>query len=172
MLELIYRKFFTLLCVIMLFGCAKPNKKINYFTDLGEIPKDETVDDIDFQICHEDFTIPFNYLGVGLVYTGEKPELIKEFESKYNPVNIKGESGFITIRFIINCEGKSGRFRISETDMELSPKKFDKNISSQIIKITKELNGWKPFQRQEKKMDYQQYLVFKISDGVIEKILP
>jgi hypothetical protein len=172
MVKLMEQRIFAILFVCVFLSCTESNKKNEYFTDLGNISRDDLIDDVNYEVCHEDFTVPFNYLGVGLIYKGEKPALVKEIKSKYEAFEKKGESGFITVRFIINCKGKAGRFRLSETDIDLKPKKFDKKISTQILKITKELEGWKPFYRESTAFDYQQYLVFKINEGILEKILP
>ncbi|WP_157681154.1 hypothetical protein [Maribacter dokdonensis] len=165
----------VILCSI-LFSCSetktetKTEKK--YFNDLGEIPFDEKLDDINFKVCHEDITFPFNYGGVGLIYEGEKKKLVKTFSENYQSSELKNQNGFITIRFIINCEGKTGRFRVVEMDFNLKPKKFDETISTQILNITKNLSGWKRYEYKGKAYDYQQYLTFKLEDGKLKDILP
>ncbi|WP_300025483.1 hypothetical protein [uncultured Maribacter sp.] len=170
------KKILTVLFCTILFSCletpseTKTEKK--YFNDLGEIPFDEEFDDINFKLCHEDITFPFNYGGIGLVYEGEKKQLVKTFTDNYQSSEIKGQNGFITIRFIINCEGKTGRFRVTEMDFNLKPKKFDKTISGKILDITKNLSGWKPHEQNGRTFDYQQYLTFKLNDGELTDILP
>jgi hypothetical protein len=159
------------LCLIT-FSCSERNSEKEYFNDLGEIPFDGQLDDKNFKVCHADLTIPFNYAGFGLIYEGEKKQLVKTLRKKFDYPKTKGQTGFITIRFIINCEGQTGRFRVIEMDLNLKAKKFDKNVSSQILKITKELDGWKSLERWEKVWDVQQYLTFKFEDGVITEILP
>ncbi len=161
----------TLVCFILL-SCSETKNEKEYFSDLGDIPYDERLDDKNFKICHEDIILPFNYFGVGLIYSGEKRELVKTIKEKFNYPKTNGQTGYITIRFIINCESKTGRFRISEMGLNLKSKKFDKNLSSQIMDITKSLDGWKAFERNKKIWDYQQYLTFKFEDGVIKDILP
>lgn len=158
--------------LVVLISCSQSKKEPEYFNDLGEILYNVKLDDSNFKVCHEDITFPFNYGGVGLVYKGEKRELVRTIKNKFNYPETKGQDGFITIRFIINCEGKAGRFRIIESGFDLKPKKFDKDISNQILDITKKLDGWRPFERNEKTWDYQQYLVFKFRDGQLKEILP
>jgi len=169
-------KVLTLILCSILFSCSETKSESKtekqYFNDLGEIPFDEQLDDENFKLCHEDLTIPFNYGGFGLVYDGEKKKLVETINDKFSYQKTKGQTGFITIRFIINCEGQTGRFRVIEMDLNLKEKKFDKKISSQILNITKELDGWKSLERWEKKWDVQQYLTFKFKDGVLIDILP
>lgn len=170
----IFRPKIIFLFILYLIGlsCSEIKSQNEYFNDLGEIPFDEKLDDRNFKVCHEDLTIPFNYGGLGLVYEGEKKKLVETIRDKFNYPEAKGETGFITVRFIINCEGQTGRFRVIEMDLNLKPKKFDNNISNQILNITKSLDGWKSLKRREKIWDVQQYLTFKFKDGIITDILP
>lgn len=166
------KKILTVMVCYILFSCSETKTEKKYFGDLGEIPFDEKLDDINFKVCHEDLTTTFNYGGFGLVYEGEKRKLVETIKEKFNYPKTKGQTGFITIRFIINCEGKTGRFRVIEMDLNLMAKKFDNDISNQILNITKSLDGWKSMERWEKKWDVQQYLTFKFEDGIITDILP
>ncbi|WP_396632890.1 hypothetical protein [Maribacter sp. R86514] len=160
-----------ILCSITL-SCSETKNQKEYFNDLGEISFDEQLDDENFKVCHEDVTFPFNYGGVGLIYTGEKTKLEDTIRNKFQDFQIDGQTGYITVRFIINCEGKSGRFRTTEMGLDLKPKKFNKDIVRQILEITKELDGWKAFEYNEKTWDYQQYLTFKFDNGLLKDIMP
>ena len=77
------KKVLTVILCSILFSCSETKSETKtetkYFSDLGEIPFDERLDDINFKVCHEDITFPFNYGGVGLIYEGEKKELVKTF---------------------------------------------------------------------------------------------
>ena len=91
---------------------------------------------------------------------------------QYNSENVKKENAWVRIRFIVNCFGKSDRFRILTANYDYEPIEIDKNITSQLLEITKNLNGWIPKQERGGKIDYYQYLIFKIKDGKIDEILP
>lgn len=160
-----------ILCSVLV-SCSELKENKEYFNDLGEIPFNAQFDDKNFKVCHEDITFPFNYGGIGLIYKGQKKELVKTIIENFNYPKTKGQTGYITIRFIINCEGKTGRFRVTEMGFDLKSKKFDKNITSQILDITKSQDGWKAFERNKKTWDYQQYLTFKFEDGILKDILP
>lgn len=160
------------LIFFVIISCSEAKSQKAYFNDLGEIPYDSQLDDENFVVCHEDITLPFNYGGVGLVYKGEKRELVNTFTKKYSYPKTEGQTGYVTVRFIINCMGKAGRFRVTQMDLNLQKIKFNDDITQQLLNITKNLDGWKPFFRNEKTWDYQQYLTFKIVDGKLKKILP
>ncbi|MEM6805562.1 MAG: hypothetical protein AAF696_29465, partial [Bacteroidota bacterium] len=108
----------------------------------------------------------------GLEYEGGKRMIEEAFEQNYDPEKASKESGLIRIRFIVNCEGKAGRFRIIGMNGDYEEKEFSENISQQLLSITKGLKGWKPKTFGSEVMDYYQYLIFKIENGHIIKILP
>lgn len=141
---------------------------------LGDIHFDKKKgDNADFLICNGENAI-YQYFNIGdnVEIEGDKPRLIKIFKDNFDTKNIEKESGLIRIRFIVNCNGESDRFRILGSDLNYKPKKFNRAISDQLLKITKSITGWKTKFDDSGPVDYYQYLVFKILDGNIVKILP
>jgi hypothetical protein len=107
----------------------------------------------------------------GLQFDGEKKAMEDYFLQLYKPVDSE-QSGWIRIRFMVNCEGQTGRFRLLEADENYQERPFDKNISSQLMKLARELKGWKIQKMDGTPIDYYQYVVFKINQGNIEKVMP
>lgn len=166
-----------LLFLICILSCGQErNLSKNEYPPrhIGDIEFDEKLDNPDFELCKPEKIIQYFSVGQGLLYEGEQIALEKEFAEKYNSEIVKKESGWIRIRFIVNCHGKTDRFRVLESDENYKEKEFDKSITSQLLQITKELKNWRGLYIQESKegWDYYQYLIFKIKDGKIEKILP
>jgi len=73
---------------------------------------------------------------------------------------------------MVNCEGKTGRFRAEELDNNYEPKKFSSDLVNTLLSKTKSLNKWIPATYDDRKYDYYKYLTFKIVDNQIETILP
>ncbi len=139
----------------------------------GDIEFDEKIDRSDFKICFPEYIFQYFNDSKGSEYTGEKIALEKEIREKYVTANLKGESGLIRIRFIVNCKGETDRFRLISMDTDYNPKTFDKSITEQLMEITKNLKGWKPkLYKEQSTIDYYQYLIFKLKDGHITHILP
>ena len=99
-------------------------------------------------------------------------DILTVLMQQYDPEKAARESGLIRIRFIVNCKGETGRFRVLAMNPDYQEKAFDESITSQLLTITKGLNGWKPKEFRGTVYDYYQYLIFKIQDGKIVKILP
>lgn len=149
------------------------NKNITYPRMIGDIAPNSSVDETDFQTCNGDDRIVQYYALGEKTYIGEKWAIEQTFKEQYIAPKMDGESGLIRVRFVINCKGKSGRFRLISMDSKYQEKKFDSKITTQLLNITKSLDGWKVFRNQQQKtLEYYQYLIFKIKDGQLNEIMP
>ena len=143
-----------------------------YLRWVGDIEFNEALDNPKFKLCHGDSSVnQYFHFGGGLQYEGEKKAILESFEKTYKPV-ASNDTGLIRIRFIVNCLGKTDRFRITSMGSDFQEKKFDTRITNQLLSITKDLNGWKILPNEEEARDYYQYLIFKIEKGAILEILP
>ena len=149
------------------------SNKTEYLRWVGDIKYNPLKDNDGFTICNaDDKVLQYFNLGKGPIYKDEKPALLKVFKDKYNPVRGKNQSGLIRIRFIVNCKGHAGRFRVLQSDLNFKETEFDKKIISQLTEITEEIDKWVILQRDGQPVDYYYYLIFKIIDGKITEILP
>ena len=170
----------SFLAIILLFsifwGCQtekKVNEKEEYLRWIGDIGQNDQIDKTEFKVCNgDDKILQYFNLGEGPVYSGEKSKILKIFKSKCKPITDKDENGLIRIRFVVNCESKAGRFRVLQSDYDYQEKEFDKKIVSQLLNITKGIENWELFKRNEVPVDYYMYLIFKITDGQLTEILP
>ena len=155
---------------IFVISCSQEEYK-----NVGDIPFNKELDDESFNICNET-NINQYYVRYSSdtppSYKGEKRGLEKAIFSKYSFPQSEKENGYVTIRFIVNCEGETGRFRIEEMDFAYKPQKLDEKITSQLLEIVKNLNDWIPRKSNGESLDFYQYLTFKIKKGQIIKILP
>ena len=167
-------KYIILTFVFGIYSCSNVDKnehKYEYLRHVGDIPFDSKLDNPEFEPCHEDLSfVHYNFNNPDL-YEGEKPAIIKAFKT-INLVESPKNTGYITIRFMVNCKGQTGRFRVEQLDMNYKPKKFDNEIMDSILSTTKSLDGWLPATYDNKEFDYYKYLTFKIVDNKIIDILP
>lgn len=142
-----------------------------YPRSIGDIKKNNS-DNSKFEICNDERNI-YQYFNnsQGLEYLGEKATLIREYK-KFIPSENKNQNGIIRIRFVVNCKGETGRFRILEADENYKEFKFDEKITKQLLEITRQLKGWESKTIRNNEIDYYQYLIFKIENGKIKEILP
>lgn len=173
----VHMRFFLLsLSVLLLFfACNPPHKSVTaippYPANVGDIAPDPMLDDTTFRTCRG-VNIP-QYYSVNSGYEGEKPAVDRYFEEnfKYNPA-YAAENGYVTIRFVVNCNGRTGRFRVMEMDANYQPKKFPAAFSGQLLQLTQQMTGWLPGKSENIPYDYYQYLCFAIEKGKIARIMP
>ncbi len=55
---------------------------------------------------------------------------------------------------------------------EYEERELDKGLATNLLNFTKSLNGWVIKQMESKKIDYYQYLTYKIENGEIVEVLP
>lgn len=172
--------FGILLLVILscqLTGCQAKQKvdlKPEYLSFVGDIERDSILDNPNFKLCNNQKHL-FQYFntGEGFKYEGEKPELISKIKSEYKPhTSVANQTGYIRIRFIINCKGDAGIYRVLSSDANYEPMEFDKELVGQLIEVVKKLDGWQTITKNDNPLDYYMYLIFKIEKGQIIEILP
>lgn len=166
---------YLLLFFVLTISCQNTEDLIKankYPRMIGDLAKDTIIDDAKFTLCHQEKFATQYYAFEDKPYIDEKSELLAIYHNKYDASTVKKESGLIRIRFIINCKGETGRFRIISSDYNYKEITFDRNITKQLLNITKNLKGWQVFERKGKPRDYYYYLIFKMDKGVITEILP
>ena len=143
-----------------------------YQNTVGDIPFDRNMDDPDFTLCRPYFISP-QYYWDKFNYGGEMSAIKTEFEEKYDFPKSTGQTGFLTVRFIVNCKGRTGRFRTFSVNSNLKEYSFKKEITNKLLEITRSLTEWK-IQVSDGGLprDYYQYLTFKLVDGRIQEITP
>jgi len=168
-----------LLFLMLVSGCTvvaqsgEPTYKgIDSFPpNVGDFAFNAALDDSSFTVCNP--KIVFQYYNTPGYYKQHKREIEHYFKSHYQPV-AQGTSGtgYLTIRFIINCSGQTGRFRVYELDANYQPAKFDARITSQLLKLARELRGWQPAVYKNTIYDSYQYITFQLKKGAIACVLP
>ena len=157
----------------MILACNNSSENSKYPRHVGDIAFDEKNDNVDFEICNgEDEVKQYFNFSQGLKYEGEKLAIIEKIEANYKPIQNEKETGLIRIRFIVNCRGQTGRFRVIGMNKDYQEKEFDSAIVNQLLSITKQMSGWKILPDTSKPHDYYQYLIFKMESGHIKEILP
>jgi len=175
-------KYFTqqiIISIIILLTCAcntSPEKENdshagNPISYVGHIPFDKSQDDPNFQPCNEDLALVYYNFGDPFLIKGEKPtitEVFADINFSSNPL----QSGYITIRFMVNCKGETGRFRMEQMDNNYNDSTFPKNLTNQLMVRTKSIQDWLPAELQGRTYDNYRYITFKFIDNHIIDILP
>ena len=146
----------------------KPAAIVRADTSVGDILFNKSIDDSSFRLC--DPVRVFQYYNTDAYFLDHKDSFSRYFLSNYKPV--PGVEGYITVKFIINCEGSTGRFRLSEMDRNYQPCHFDQRISGQLLSLVRALKNWEPALYKGKHNDSYQYITFHLQNGKIVSISP
>ncbi|MCJ8155209.1 hypothetical protein MKJ01_15695 [Chryseobacterium sp. SSA4.19] len=140
---------------------------------MGNIEFDNKQDDPHFKKCSNNERRVFQYYNdsKGFQFEGEKIRIENGIQA-LNLSEDKNSNGYITIRFVVNCEGRTGMFRVQQMDENYIAKKFNQKIVNQLLLFTKDLEGWVPKKIEKEKVDYYQYVTYKIENGKVSEILP
>jgi hypothetical protein len=83
-------------------------------------------------------------------------------------------NGRITIRFAINCQGKTGRYRIETVDhsYQSAPEFFPDEMIQALLTGVKNMDNWKAGKQEGQACDSFSFLTFHIQNGQLKEILP
>ncbi|WP_456441208.1 hypothetical protein [Psychroserpens sp.] len=123
-----------------------------------------------FIVCNENYILQY-YNTQELPYPNKKNGFRNYINLAYVNNNYS-DSGYLNIRFIINCEGEVGRFVIHENNLDLEPNTFNKDLKNQLFKLTSEAKGWKPIFLHDEDRDSYMYVSYRIENGEITEIIP
>lgn len=144
---------------------------LNYVSNnqVGNIKFDSKVDNIDFKTCSEN--VKTQYYNVGTNYEGGAKAFRKEIFVilKKEQISFDNKSGYITFRFVVNCKGEIGRFRVNMIDKNIKETKFDISKLNELKTVLKTLKKWNPGEakRNNLKTDSYYNIKFKIEEGEI-----
>lgn len=141
-------------------------------THVGVIQEKQRWDKEDFKVCFEEKIFPSYYGSPQTNYSQGKDSLRNFYLNNFNNNGYTSESGYITIRFVINCEGKAGRYEVLETGLDFKEKKFKSHIPQHLNELTRRLRAWQPLEFSGTAYDSFFHLTFKIENGEIIEILP
>lgn len=161
---------FILLSPLVL-SCQAENAVSKYPAQVGDISFDKKIDD-EFERCVND-KLTFQYYNDAnsFNYKGEKIEIQRKLAGLHFQSD-QTANGYITIRFVVNCDGKTGLFRVQQMNTNYEESTFNKKLNGQLLNFTKNLDGWIPKEYLGVKLNYYQYLTFKIENGKVSEILP
>lgn len=163
-----------LIALISLFtSCASKKFEVanntEFHHNVGDITFNPIQDNPDFSFC--DSTKIRS--GRTTVTLKEGNESIRSFclENFENQSQFESFSGFVTIRFLVNCKLEADRFRAHSMDYSFAPEVCPAALESHLIYIVSQLDNWTLSTDRYTQTDFSKFINFKIKDGAIEKII-
>lgn len=167
--------YFFALFSFVLMSCQTGKKVGKYPNTVGDIEFDKNLDETGFKKCgagkDKPFSIQYYHGSKGFDYKGEMITIIEKLK-KEKIYSKKKINGYITVRFLVNCEGKAGLYRLQSMSSDLKGEELDEEFENKLLKFTKSLDGWMPKEIKGSTVDYYQYLTYKIENGEVSEVLP
>lgn len=165
---------FLLILLVGPFGLTAQNTvpfKFNSKKKVGAILFDPAVDDPSFSLCDE-LNI-MEYYQVNPKYK----EGLKSIRQYFDQVDLDSLSyglkdGYITIRFVINCEGNTDRYRVFAVDKNYQPQQVPFVNRDKLKEWLRKMGSWTAGQYEGIAYDCYKFLTFKIEENSITDILP
>ena len=128
----------------------------------------------DFKLCDKQVKVADYYNGQDkrAQYVGGKKAIWELVNQHLDKSKLFNESGYLTLRFIVICEGEAGWFTMEEADLDFQPKRFHTETIQHFFEILYQHPNWKPCIIREEARDAYTYITFKLKDGEIIEILP
>lgn len=163
-------QYLWLLLVTLPFSCSTGSQETTTYSRwVGDIPFDKNKDDSSFKLCNEDNVVHSRH---ALDYDGGKNAIKEACLNAFQfQESFAAFSGYIVIRFIRNCEGETGRFRVQTLDEHFASQDCPKALEEHLLGIVKTLKNWKYARLKDESFDCSKYLNFKINNGKIDNIL-
>ena len=122
--------------------------------------------------CHQFY--PIYYYQVETKYPVSTMTLLadaKAFMQKRG--NKYSGTGYVTLRFLVDCEGLIHRTRVLQTDDNYQSYRFDKNLINDLNDFIHTLNRWQKgvSAYQMENLNYIAYLSFKIKNGEVVNVI-
>ena len=145
--------------------------KFRFPAQVGDIAFDASTDRANFFLC--DSARIYQYYRVGSSFDGEHRELVNYFRRHYRPgLLMPAASGYLVIRFVLNCRGETDRFRVKGVGFDFQDRTFPPAIVKQLLHLTRELRGWRPGQSNNTAADSYVYLTFILQNGQLADVAP
>lgn len=85
---------------------------------------------------------------------------------------LEEESGYLTFRFVVNCEGKVGRFVTEEASLDFVRKRFSEQLVNHVFQLLSTFDDWQATHIRDGVVDAYAYVTLKLKDGELIDVLP
>lgn len=145
-----------------------PVDKEKYPQYIGKIDTSKEINTDGFEFCGRGRIRGYYHSAAPTIYKGSKLAFRKMIQSNFNN-NQYTDQGYLSLRFNINCDGKTGNVIITELNPDLEKTTLNQDLVSELYELSIKEENW---QTTGEDLNYYMYLLFKIENGKVTEILP
>ncbi|MEM6642598.1 MAG: hypothetical protein AAF616_06435 [Bacteroidota bacterium] len=136
-------------------------------------PENTLSSDEGFRICgHERAIADYYNSNPDGSYIHGKRALLDTVFTHLDETKLLDQSGRLVFRFVVNCQGKPGRFIAKGYNLDYQLMEFHESTVKHLYSIMVRLQEWRPVVIREEPRDAYFYITFNIKDGKIVDVLP
>ncbi|MDQ0065169.1 hypothetical protein [Chryseobacterium lathyri] len=136
---------------------------ISLTNDVGNIAMNSRTDNPNF---HTKGIITYQYYQASTKYKGERKTIRKALINKV-PKLTTIKKGWIVIRFIVNYQGLTDRFRFFCIDEKYGDAKLSNQEEENFLKLIRPLHNWEIGKVNGEKVDSYYQITFKVENGKV-----
>jgi len=148
-----------------------PEDKNKYPHYIGHINPQTSVLNDDFTLCDSERIYGTHHGMPKKAFHISKKHFRKTILAVYDSSKYS-DSGYLNFRFLVNCEGKPGKFEINELNLDLEKTDLNDDMVSELLTLTSDKKHWNVFYVKELPRNYYMYILYRIENGKITEILP
>lgn len=139
---------------------------------IGYIDQEKALLNDRYELCY-DGNLYHTYNGAGLkAYFETKKRFRNSLEKSYNATENYMSSGYLNFRFLVNCEGNPGWFKVIQMNLDLVESKLDKNMVDELLKFTSDPVHWNSIEYKGNAVNYYMYVSYRLENGKVTEIIP
>ena len=138
---------------------------------VGDIAFDARPDRRDYVLC--DSAHIYQYYQASSAFPGGHQARLAYFQQHYHlAAPAPGATGYVVVRFALNCQGETDRFRVSTLGPDFTAAPFPPAVVAQLLRLVWELRTWQPAHREGLAVDIYLYLNFILQNGHLLDVAP
>ncbi|MGA9237654.1 hypothetical protein [Robiginitalea sp.] len=131
---------------------------------VGDIAYITSADPGNSEPCNQDFI--YQYYQINTDYIGGKRAIKRELSGVF-PMSGLNKSGLLTVRFVVNCQGKTGWYHSKMISPDLEEMDISDTDFTHLYGAISELNHWLPGLAGEEPQDSYFQISFKLKKGEV-----
>ncbi len=170
-------QYISIVILLLLLTSCKNEERSNetvslwpsYNHDLSYIPFDPDLDNPNFEICD---SASVRSGRNNFLYPDGNELLIEKIRNKFQSNSTyKNYTGFVVVRFLVNCKNETGRYRAQSMNLDFTKSDAPVRLMNDCINVIKGIKNWKKSNRYDQETEYMKYINLKFKNGKIEHVL-
>ena len=148
---------------------SQDNSLVSYPDHIGYLDASNPDMDMEINRCNPELLpVGFYSSAFEVAFSANPSTFKKVIKQEFNDRYDYDDSGFLIIRFIIDCNGYIGDYEVNSLDKDYKRTAFSKDLVNTLVELCLDKQHWKG----RENIDTYMYLILKIQNGQVLEIIP